>query len=69
MKNIRFRTRLIVSFSIIIILSLCVPAYYFLQTLEKDITTEARTNAYTQLEFIHWMLTRHPGFTGSPGSG
>ena len=63
MKNIRFRTRLIVSFSIIIILSLCVPAYYFLQTLEKDITTEARTNAYTQLDFVHWMLENNPTLT------
>ena len=51
------------SFSIIIILSLCVPAYYFLQTLEKDITTEARTNAYTQLDFVHWMLENNPTLT------
>ena len=56
MKNIRFRTRLIISFAIIIVLSLCVPAVYFLQTLEKDIYSEARTNAYVQLDFIHSII-------------
>ncbi len=62
MKSMRFRTQLMLSFSIIIILSLCVPAYYIFQTLEKDIYKEAKENAFTQLQFIDWMLKKEPAF-------
>ena len=60
MKSIRFRTRLMLSFWVILILSSCIPAYYIFQTLENDIYKEAKTNAFTQLDFIHWLLAGKP---------
>jgi len=60
MKSIRFRTRLMLSFWVILILSSCIPAYYIFQTLENDIYKEAKTNAFTQLDFIHWILAGKP---------
>jgi two-component system phosphate regulon sensor histidine kinase PhoR len=56
MKSIRFRTQLMLSFWLVVILALCIPAYYMYQTLEKDIYKEANANAFTQLNFIHWQL-------------
>ncbi len=63
MKPFRFRTRLIWSFSIIILLSLCIPAYYFLKTLKQDIYQEAKINAFSQLDYVHWVLTNQPVFS------
>ena len=62
MKSIRFRTRLMLSFWIILILSLCIPAFYISKTLEKNIYKEANANAFTQLDFIHWLLKKKPVF-------
>ena len=58
----RFRTQLMLSFWIVVIMALCIPAYYIYQTLEKDIFKEANANAFTQLNFIHWMLAEKPAF-------
>ncbi|MBC2714147.1 MAG: cell wall metabolism sensor histidine kinase WalK [Desulfobacteraceae bacterium] len=62
MKSIRFRTRLLLSFWFILLLALCLPAYYIFQTLEKDIYKEAKANALTQLNFVHWLLEEKPAF-------
>ncbi len=62
MKSIRFRTRLLLSFWLILIPALCLPAYYIYRTLENDIYKEATANAFTQLEFIHWLLNERPAF-------
>lgn len=62
MKSIRFRTQLMLSFWIVVIMALCIPAYYIYQTLEKDIYKEANANAFTQLDFIHWLLKEKPAF-------
>jgi len=62
MTSIRFRTRLLLSFWAILILTLCLPAYYIYQTLKTEIIHEATAHAFTQLDFIHWMLEAHPPF-------
>lgn len=62
MRKIRFRTRLMMAFWTILLLSLCIPAFYIFQTLEKDIYNEADANASTQLNFIHWLLEKTPSF-------
>ena len=62
MKSIRFRTQLMLSFWLVVILALCIPAYYMYQTLEKGIYKEANANAFTQLNFIHWLLAEKPAF-------
>jgi two-component system phosphate regulon sensor histidine kinase PhoR len=62
MKLIRFRTQLMLSFWIVVIMALCIPAYYIYQTLEKDIFKEANANAFTQLNFINWMLAEKHAF-------
>ncbi len=60
MKSTRFRTQLMLSFWIVVIMALCVPAYYIYQTLETNIYKEANANAFTQLDFIHWLLEEKP---------
>lgn len=62
MKSIRFRTRLLLSFWIVLLVALCLPAYYIHQTLKNDILNEARANAYIQLNFVHWLLKDSPPF-------
>ncbi len=62
MKSIRFRTRLLLSFWIVLLVALCLPAYYIHQTLENEILNEARADAYIQLDFVHWLLKESPPF-------
>ncbi len=50
------------SFWIVVIMALCIPAFYIYQTLEKDIYKEANAHAFTQLDFIHWLLKEKPDF-------
>ncbi len=54
------------SFWLILILSLCIPAYYIFQTLKNDIYKEANANAFTQLNFIQWLLEETPEFENEP---
>lgn len=56
MKNIRFRTKLVISFWGALIIALCVPAYYMYHTLEKEVLSEAKAHSLTQLNLVHWLL-------------
>jgi len=58
----RFRTRLLLSFWIILIPGLCAPAWYIFQSLKTDIIHEATANAFTELDFIGWLLEKNPEF-------
>jgi len=62
MKNIRFRTKLVVSFWGMLIIALCIPAYYMYETLEKEILREATANSFTQLHLVQWLLQHQPPF-------
>jgi two-component system, OmpR family, phosphate regulon sensor histidine kinase PhoR len=58
MKTIRFRTKLLLYFWIILVIALFLPAAYLYQTLETEILKEAEAHADTQLDFVSWMLDR-----------
>ncbi len=65
MTAMRFRTRLLLSFWMILILALCLPAYYISQTLKNDVIREATANALTELHFVGWLLEKAPDFEDS----
>ncbi|MFZ2632513.1 MAG: ATP-binding protein [Desulfosalsimonadaceae bacterium] len=65
MRTMRFRTRLLLSFWIILIPGLCAPAWYIFQTLKTDIIHEATANAFTELNFVGWLLEKNPEFENS----
>ena len=60
MRGIRFRTRLLLSFWMILILALCLPTYYILHTLKNDIAREATASAFIELNFVGWLLEKTP---------
>jgi len=62
MKTMRFKTRLLLSFWIILIPGLCLPAWHLFQTLKADIIREASANAFTELDFVDWLLETAPPF-------
>lgn len=62
LKTMRFRTRLLLSFWIILIPGLCLPAWHLFQTLKADIIREASANAFTELNFVDWLLETAPPF-------
>jgi two-component system phosphate regulon sensor histidine kinase PhoR len=62
MRSLHFRTRLLLSFWLILIPAVCVPAYAIFQTLEQDIRTETKTNAFRKLELARWMVHQKAPF-------
>ncbi len=62
MRNLRFRTKLAVSFWGMLIIALCLPAYYLYQTLEQEILEEARAHSFTQLQLVSWLLQKSEPF-------
>jgi two-component system, OmpR family, phosphate regulon sensor histidine kinase PhoR len=58
MKHLRFRTKLLIYFWIILVIALFLPAAHLYRTLEAEILREAETHADTQLDFVSWMLVR-----------
>lgn len=62
MKNLRFRTKLLIYFWAVLIIALFLPALHLYRTMETEILEEARTHAFTQLDFVAWMLGRQPVF-------
>ena len=62
MTTMHFRTRLLLSFWMILILALCLPTYYVLQTLKTDLAREATASAFIELNFVGWLLEKAPEF-------
>jgi len=62
MRSVKFRTKLLAYFWIILIIALGMPAYYIYQTLEKEIIKEETENAFIELELVEWLLTRQTTF-------
>ena len=56
MRSLHFRTRLLIVFWLILIPAVCIPAFYILKTLEAEILSETKTNAFNQLELTHWLV-------------
>jgi len=63
MRSIHFRTRLLLAFWLILIPALCVPAFYIFKTLEHELLSEAKANAFHQLDLSHWLVGQQAPFT------
>ncbi|MCF8111180.1 MAG: cell wall metabolism sensor histidine kinase WalK [Desulfobacteraceae bacterium] len=62
MRNMRFRTRVFISFCSVLILAVLLPGMYVYHTMEKELFRESRHNALQQLDFVHWMLEKNAPF-------
>ncbi|MCF8035690.1 MAG: hypothetical protein K9K62_02335 [Desulfobacteraceae bacterium] len=56
MKNLKFRTRLFISFCAVLLLAILLPGFYVYNTLESELLKESREKALRHLDFIEWML-------------
>jgi two-component system phosphate regulon sensor histidine kinase PhoR len=57
--NYSFRTRLIVSFWIVLVLTLLVPSWYYYHIVTREALEESQENAVQQLNLGVWMLHFH----------
>lgn len=55
-------SRILFSFWAVLILALLVPFFYNRNILKKDIVSETRTWATSQLDTAHWLLSKHESF-------
>ncbi|MBS3755080.1 MAG: PAS-domain containing protein [Desulfobacterales bacterium] len=62
MKNLKFRTRLFVSFCAVLLLAILLPGFYVYNTLESELLKESREKALRHLDFIEWMLAGEAPF-------
>jgi two-component system, OmpR family, phosphate regulon sensor histidine kinase PhoR len=62
MKHLRFRTKLLIYFWVVLVIALFLPTTHLYRALETEILKEAETHADTQLDFVAWMLGRQPVF-------
>ena len=58
MKLLSFRTRLLISFWLVLAPALCLPGVYFYHNLEKGFIAEAEQNALSHLRFIGWLMNK-----------
>ena len=61
-KNLSFRSRLLLSFWGVIFLALLLPSIYYRQTLSQDIEADTRSQAIHQLKLAHWLLYQEQPF-------
>ena len=62
LKNLSFRSRLLLSFWGVIFLALLLPSIYYRQTLSQDIEADTRSNAIHQLNLAYWLLYQEQPF-------
>lgn len=62
MKFIRFKTRLLLSFWLVLIVAICLPGVYIYNSLEDEIIAESKKEAFARLDFINWMMKRDQPF-------
>jgi two-component system phosphate regulon sensor histidine kinase PhoR len=62
-ERISFRTRLLLSFWVILFLALLLPLLYYRSTLGREIISEARASALQRLTLVHWLLLQERGFS------
>jgi len=61
-EKFSFRTRLLLSFWVILFLALLLPLLYYRSTLGREIISEARASAVQRLTLVHWLLLQERGF-------
>ena len=62
LKNLSFRSRLLLSFWGVIFLSLLLPSIYYRQILSRDIEADTRSNAVHQLNLAFWLFYQEQPF-------
>ncbi len=67
MRSIHFRTRLLIAFWLIIIPAVCIPAFYIFKTLEAEILSETKSNAFNQLALCRWLVKQSAPFEDPQG--
>ncbi|UCG14772.1 MAG: HAMP domain-containing protein [Deltaproteobacteria bacterium] len=63
LKNLSFRSRLLLSFWGVLLLALLLPSLYFRQTLSEDIEADTRSRAIRQLSFAYWLVSQEQPFS------
>jgi two-component system, OmpR family, phosphate regulon sensor histidine kinase PhoR len=58
----RFGTRLLAAFWLVLIMAICVPGIYIYYSLKDDFIETSRTEAFKNLDFIEWMALQHQPF-------
>ncbi|MCG6919388.1 MAG: HAMP domain-containing protein, partial [Deltaproteobacteria bacterium] len=62
LKNLSFKSRLLLSFWGVIFLALLLPSIYYRQTLGQDIEADTRSNAIHQLNLAFWLFHQEQPF-------
>ena len=62
LKNLSFRSRLLLSFWSVIFLALLLPSVYYRQTLSQDIEADTRSSAIHQLNLAFWLFYQEQPF-------
>jgi two-component system phosphate regulon sensor histidine kinase PhoR len=62
LKNLSFRSRLLISFWGVLFLALLLPSLYYRQILSADIEADTRTNAIRQLNLAYWLAIQEQPF-------
>lgn len=63
-RTTRFRTRLLLSFAVVIMLALLLPAYYARQLFRGEILDDAQAGAIRELRLAALLMQQHGGFNG-----
>ena len=62
LKNLSFRSRLLLAFWGVIFLALLLPSLYYRQVLSRDIEADTRSHAILQLDLAYWLLSQKQPF-------
>lgn len=62
LKNLSFRTRLLLAFWGVLLLTLLLPSFYYRHILSQEIVAETQLNAIRQLNLSHWLLLQEQPF-------
>ena len=62
LKNLSFRSRLLLSFWGVLFLALLLPSLYYRQILSADIEADTRANAVRQLNLAYWLSSQEQPF-------
>ncbi|MFZ2448424.1 MAG: ATP-binding protein [Syntrophobacteraceae bacterium] len=65
--NYSFRTRILLSFWVVLLAALLLPPWYYFRVLTRDVQEETRRNTVQQLKLTQWMIEREGGALGVEG--
>lgn len=62
MTFMRFKTRLLVAFWVVLFPALCAPAAYFYHSLQTAVFSQTQKNAIHHLDFVKWLMLQYAPF-------